>query len=306
MIDIEKLKISNENKKILSDFKYMILKNEYLEENTTCTSYIYDIYKYIKFLESNEIYDLSSITKEDIISYLKHLDSNGYSVYSVVRKVSSIKKFHHFLEKEYSIHNVSCEVDAPKFYKKLPNVLSIYEVEQLLNIELKTPYDYRNKAMLELMYATGLRVSELVNLTFDNLNMEENYIRCNGKGNKTRIVPFGSVSKKYLSIYLDNYRDVLKKGYICDNLFLNNHGKKITRHGFTYILKNICESAKITKNVTPHTLRHSFATHLLNNGADLKSIQLMLGHENIVTTNIYTHVNNEVLRENYNMYHPRS
>lgn len=217
-----------------------------------------------------------------------------------------MKKFHNFLERKYNVPSVMTEIDAPKFYKKLPNVLSIEEVDLLLNFELKTAFDYRNKAMLELMYSTGLRVSELVNLTFDNINLEENYIRCNGKGNKERIIPLGSVAKKYLILYLDNYRNSLKKTYQTDHLFLNNHGKKITRHGFTYILKNIKEETNIDKNITPHTLRHSFATHLLNNGADLKSIQLMLGHENIITTSIYTHVNNEIMRENYNLYHPRS
>lgn len=306
MIDIEKFDLNKKNKEILNDFQYSILKLEYLEKNTTCNAYIYDIYKYMQYLEKKKIYNLNHIQKNDIYNYLKYLDNLEYSVYSIIRKISSIKKFHHFLEKKYNIINVAIEIDAPKFYKKLPNVLSIEEIELLLNFKLKNAFDYRNKAMLELMYSTGLRVSELVNLTFDNIFLEENYIRCNGKGNKERIIPIGSIAKKYLIIYLDNYRNSLKKSYLSNNLFLNNHGKEITRHGFTYILKNICKEVNISKNITPHTLRHSFATHLLNNGADLKSIQLMLGHENITTTSIYTHVNNEIMRENYNLYHPRS
>lgn len=306
MKDIAKLKISKNNKKLLTEFEYNILKLEYLEKDTTCDAYLYDIYKYMMYLESKNIYDFKLVTKKYIFDYFKYLDNLEYSVYSILRKISSMKKFHNFLERKYNVPSVMTEIDAPKFYKKLPNVLSIEEVDLLLNFELKTAFDYRNKAMLELMYSTGLRVSELVNLTFDNINLEENYIRCNGKGNKERIIPLGSVAKKYLILYLDNYRNSLKKTYQTDHLFLNNHGKKITRHGFTYILKNIKEETNIDKNITPHTLRHSFATHLLNNGADLKSIQLMLGHENIITTSIYTHVNNEIMRENYNLYHPRS
>ena len=159
--------------------------------------------------------------------------------------------------------------------------------------------------MLELMYATGLRVSELVGLEPTNIDLEENYIRCFGKGNKERIVPLGECAHKYLKLYLDNYRDSLKKQRLCNKIFLNNHGTAITRQGFFKILKTIAKEKGITKNITPHTLRHSFATHLLNNGADLRSIQIMLGHNNLSTTQIYTSVNNDILKENYELFHPR-
>lgn len=197
------------------------------------------------------------------------------------------------------------KIDNPRFYQKIPNVLSIEEVDKLLDIELNDEFDYRNKAMLELIYATGLRVSELVNLEINNIDIEEGMVRCFGKGNKERIIPIGDVALKYIKIYLENYRDSLKKKYLCDKLFLNNHGKSMTRQGFSKILKAIATKQKINKNITPHMLRHSFATHLLNNGADLRSIQIMLGHSNLSTTQIYTNVNNETLKENYELFHPR-
>ena len=159
--------------------------------------------------------------------------------------------------------------------------------------------------MLELMYATGLRVSELVSLTNLNIDFDTQTVRCYGKGNKERVVPMGDIAAKYLKMYLDNYRDSLKKKRLCDNLFLNNHGNKLTRQGFFIILKTIALENGIEKNITPHMLRHSFATHLLNNGADLRSIQLMLGHNNISTTQIYTNIDNATLLENYELFHPR-
>lgn len=305
MINIDSLELNNDNKKILDDFKLYLLVEEHLNEDTTCNSYLYDIYKYLNYLENNKVNNYKNITYNDIYDYLKYLDSGEYSIYSVVRKISSIKKFHHYISKTYGIVDVSLKIESPRFYKKLPNVLSIEEVDKLLDFPLENEFDYRNKAMVELMYGTGLRVSELVNLKLENIDINEGYVRCFGKGNKERVVPMGDVAKKYLQIYLDNYRDGMKKGYVCDNIFLNNHGKKMTRQGFLYILKNIALEVGIEKEITPHMLRHSFATHLLNNGADLRSIQIMLGHSNLSTTQIYTNINNETLKENYELFHPR-
>lgn len=306
MIDIDNLEINDSYKEVLTDYKFHLIHEEHLEEKTTCNSYLYDIYKYLLFLEDNKINNINKIEYININNYLKYLDDNEYSIYSVVRKISSIKKFHHYLYKKYNIEDVSLKVDIPHFYKKLPNVLSIEEVDKLLDIKLEDEFDYRNKAMIELMYGTGLRVSELVNLHLNDIDLEKGYVRCFGKGSKERIVPIGEIALKYLKIYIIEYRDSMKKGYICDNIFLNNHGKTISRHGFLYLLKNIAKKQGIDKEITPHMLRHSFATHLLNNGADLRSIQVMLGHSNLSTTQIYTNVNNEFLKENYNMYHPRS
>lgn len=305
MIEVDRLNINKKNKDILNDYKYTLLKEESLEEFTTCTSYLYDIYKYMEYLESINITDYSKINKDIIESYLKKLDDEEYSIYSVVRKISSIKKFNHYLSKKHNITDISNKIDVPRFYKKLPNILSIEEVDKLLDFDLNDEFDYRNKAMIELMYCAGLRVSELVNLKLEQIDINNKIVRIYGKGNKERIVPLGDVAIKYLSIYINEYRNSMKKGYITDNIFLNNHGKAISRHGFIYILKNISKSQGITKEITPHMLRHSFATHLLNNGADLRSIQIMLGHENLTTTQIYTHVNNTFLKENYDMYHPK-
>jgi integrase/recombinase XerD len=304
MVEVECFSLNNDYIDILKKYKLYLLTNKHLSDNSV-ESYLLDIYKYLEYMEKSKINNIKKIKKEDIYNYLKSLDNNKYSIYSVVRKISSIKTFHRYLSSMYEINDVSIDIDTPRFYKKLPNILTIEEVENLLNIKLETAFDYRNKAMLEVMYATGLRVSELVNLELNNVNLDEGYVRCFGKGNKERIVPLGEIALKYLKIYIDDYRDSLKKRCLCDKIFLNNHGKGITRQGFFIILKEIAEEKGINKNITPHMLRHSFATHLLNNGADLRSIQVMLGHSNLSTTQIYTNVSNEVLKENYELYHPR-
>lgn len=300
MVDINKLEISNNNKKILSNYQTYLLTVKLLNSETTIASYILDIYKYLEYLKK----DYNHTNNKDIYNYLKYLSDENYSIYSVVRKISSIKSFYNYLSEE-SIYEINLNIERPKFYKKLPQVLSIDEVDKLLDIKLKTPYDYRNKAMLELMYATGLRVSELINLTKLNIDLDKQIVRCFGKGNKERIVPVGKTAIKYLKLYLDEYRDSLTKKTLCDNLFLNNHGKKLTRQGFFKMIKKQAEEKGIKENITPHMLRHSFATHLLNNGADLRSIQLMLGHENISTTGIYTNVSKEKIKENYDLYYPK-
>ena len=300
VIDLEKLKGRKKNIEILNNYQVYLITVKFLNIETTINSYILDIYKLFEFIDKD--YDL--INSKDIYNYLKYLEEENYSIYSVVRKISSIKSFYNYLESE-NILKVNIDLERPKFYKKLPHVLSIDEVDRLLDFKLETPYDYRNKAMLELMYATGLRVSELINLTKANIDVSKNLVRCFGKGNKERIIPMGKTASKYLKKYLDEYRDLFLKGYICDNLFLNNHGKKMTRQGFLKILKIIAEKQGIVENITPHMLRHSFATHLLNNGADLRSIQLMLGHENISTTGIYTNVGTDKIKENYDLYYPK-
>ena len=298
------LDINSKNKKMIDNLHKYLLTEKHLSDNTI-ESYCDDIKMYLSYMESIEIKDYNDIVYEDIKRYLGYLDKEEYSIYSVVRKISSIKMFHRYLNSFYKIEDVSVKIEPPHFYKKLPVVLSIEEVNDLLKIDLNNDFDYRNKAMLEVMYATGLRVSELVNLTFDNIDLDQGLVRCYGKGNKERIVPLGEVGRHYLKLYLVEHRNNLKKKCFCDKLFLNNHGKGITRQGFFIIIKNIAEKKGITKNITPHVLRHSFATHLLNNGADLRSIQVMLGHSNISTTQIYTNVSNEILKENYNLYHPR-
>lgn len=304
MVNISHFNLNDKNKEILKEYQIYLLTEQHLLDNSI-SSYTTDIYKYLEYLENNNIKTCFNIKKNDLINYLSHLDKKNYSIYSVVRKISSIRNFHFFLYKKYNIEDITQNLENPRFYKKIPNVLSIEEVDMLLDIPLYDAYSYRNKAMLELMYATGLRVSELVNLEASNIDLEEGLVRCFGKGNKERIVPIGEVALKYLKIYLLHYRDQLKKKRLCNYLFLNNHGTGMTRQGFFKILKGIAKDKGIDKNITPHMLRHSFATHLLNNGADLRSIQMMLGHTNLSTTQIYTTVSKEVLKENYDLYHPR-
>ena len=300
MVDIDSLPLSKTNIDILNKYYTYLITIKFLKVETTINSYILDIYKYLEYLNI----DYNKTNNTDIYNYLKELDNKHYSIYSVVRKISSIKSFYKFLDEE-NIYKINLDIERPKFYKKLPKVLTIDEVDKLLDIELKTPFDYRNKAMLELMYATGLRVSELISLTPLNIDFDKNIVRCYGKGNKERIVPMGEIAAKYLKIYLEEYRDSLVKNTLCDNLFLNNHGKEITRQGFFKNLKIIANKQGITDDITPHMLRHSFATHLLNNGADLRSIQLMLGHENISTTGIYTNVSTDKIKDNYDLYFPK-
>ena len=300
MVDTNNLNLSDNNKDILSKYQTYLITVKFLNVETTINSYILDIYKFLEYIDK----DYYKTYNDDIYKYLKYLSDNSYSIYSVVRKISSIKSFYSYLSEE-SIYEVNLDIERPRFYKKLPLVLTIDEVDKLLDIKLETPFDYRNKAMLELMYATGLRVSELINLTPLNIDLDKRIVRCFGKGNKERIVPIGDTAIKYLKIYLDEYRDSLTKRTICDNLFLNNHGKRLTRQGFFKMLKKQADIKGIKENITPHMLRHSFATHLLNNGADLRSIQLMLGHENISTTGIYTNVSSDKLKDNYDLYYPK-
>lgn len=303
MINIDKLNIKN--KKLLSDYIIELKTIKQRDKDTTVNSYSEDIYKYLEYMESKNISNALDISYNNLLNYLKYLDDNKYEVSSVARKIVSIKAFHKYLSENYKVIDISTKINTPRFYRKLPNILTIEEVDNLLDIKLDTPFDYRNKAMLELMYSSGLRVSELINLDLSDIDLNNNYVRCFGKGSKERIVPIGEYSSKYLSIYINEYRDSMKKGYYTEKIFLNNHGKEMTRQGFFKIIKKIAKDKDINKNITPHMLRHSFATHLLNNGADLRTIQEMLGHSSISTTQIYTNVTNDILKENYDLYKRR-
>lgn len=305
MIKIDNLKLNKNNKDILEKYQIYLLTVKQKEEETTVSSYIEDIYKYLEYMENNKIKTALNIEYQDITKYLKYLDNNNYKTSSIIRKIVSIKLFHKYLSLEYKIKDVSSKIINPKLRRKLPNTLTIEEVDNLLDIKLNTPFDYRNKAMLELMYSSGLRVSELVDLKLNNIDLDNGYVRCLGKGKKERIIPIGEIAIEYLKKYINEYRNSMKKGYYTENVFLNNHGKNITRQGFFLIIKNIAKEKNIDKNITPHMLRHSFATHLLNNGANLRTIQEMLGHSSITTTQIYTNVSNDIIKENYELYKRR-
>ena len=233
---------------------------------------------------------------------------NGLNPKTIRRHTTTIKEFHKYLVKFKKITNdVSVNIDVIKISKKLPTVISHDEMNKILDIDLTNAFKYRDKAMLELMYGSGLRVSELVNLTIYNIDFTNNVILIEGKGNKERIVPMSIYSENALKNYLNERKKLLKKGNLDEEkLFINNHGKGITRHGFNYILQNILKENDIDGNITPHSLRHTFATDLLNNGADLRSIQELLGHSDITTTRIYTHVASNKLKEDYIKYNDRN
>lgn len=290
----------------LDDFLDSLIIEKKLSDNTK-KSYENDLKKYIEFLKKRNINKISDINENDIEKYIEYLNKEKMSSKTIAHNITCIKEYHKYLIKAGLIKkDVSENILSPKQKKTLPKVLSEEEVNKLLDINLVTPFDYRNKAMLELMYASGLRVSELINLEINDINISNGTVRCIGKGNKERIIPLGDIALKYIEIYINEYRNSMLKGYYCDKLFLNNHGKAMTRQGFFILIKKLAKEKDIRTDFSPHTLRHSFATHLLEYGADLRSIQELLGHQDISTTQVYTHISNNKIRNEYDEYHPRS
>ena len=281
--------------------KYM----EYLEyerklSSNTLKSYLNDLKDFDMYFKGN----LLNLKYDDIQKYIGSL--NDRVARTVSHYLTVINSFYEFLLNEGIINDNPCSnIASPKVPKKLPTYLTEEEVDKLLNINLVTPYDYRNKAMLELLYATGLRISELVNLKITDIDVNNSLIRVFGKGKKERIVPVTDLALEYLRVYVTQYRNVILKDKVSDYLFISNSLTNISRQGFFKIIKKECKRAGIEKNVSPHVLRHSFATHLLKHGADLRVIQELLGHEDISTTQIYAHLVNEKLKEDYE-YHPRN
>lgn len=271
----------------------------------TVSSYQNDLDVYLSFLQDKNVFLVKDITSDYIKEFLK-IRGNSESTSTVAHNLTVIKNFHKYLIKENIVkEDVSLFISRPKLQKRLPRALTVEEVDLLLDITLNTPFDYRNKAMLELIYGAGLRVSELVSLTLNQIDLENGLIRIMGKGRKEREIPIGEYGVYYLKFYLEHRGMLIKNHRQEDALFLNNHGKQITRQGFFKILKQLLLDKGLNPDVSPHTLRHSFATHLLSHGADLRSIQEMLGHSDISTTKIYTHVSDEKVEADYKKYHPR-
>lgn len=285
------------------------LASEKMKSNNTIESYKSDILNYLYFLENVKyIKDLKTVKTETILEYLSYLKKLGYSARSESRSLSALKSFYKFLCLEnYIESNPVITISAPKLDKKLPVVLSVDEVMSLLNIlNDDTPYNARNHAMIEVMYGTGLRVSELVNLKLSELHLTDKMISTVGKGSKERLVPINDYASIVLRNYIINYRpQLLKKGKDPSYVFLNNLGEPLSRQSFFLILKRLAKEAGIEKEISPHTLRHSFATHLLEAGTDLRYIQEMLGHEDISTTQIYTHLSKQKIKDVYSKAHPR-
>jgi integrase/recombinase XerD len=263
--------------------------------------------RFVDYLEGKGI-PWNEIEESEITSYVFHLRQGGISSRSVNRTISCLRGFFRFgVEEGLLSLDPTAHLQSPRFRAKLPHALSVGEVERLLAIPGgKTPRGIRDKAMLEVLYAAGMRVSELVKLPLNSVDLTVGYVRCMGKGSRERIVPLGSSALSHIKGYLEAARPLLAAGKLTPFLFLGSGGRPLTRQGFWRILRVYAQRAGIQKRVTPHTLRHSFATHLLERGADIRSVQMMLGHADISTTQIYTHVDREWLREIHHRYHPRA
>lgn len=258
----------------------------------------------LSILSNNINKDLLKLNSKDIEHFISSLNLESSSISNYL---SSFKTFYNYYIKIGMLkENPVLLIDSPKLKKHLPTYLTIHEIDKLLNIEIKDAFSARNKSLLELLYATGLRISELVNLEFKNIDLNDCIVRIMGKGSKERIVPINDTAIKYLKIYVKDYRHCLVKKEQNNYVYLNNHGKKMTRQGVFKMLKKRTLEANIKKDVSPHTLRHSIATHMLENGADLRIIQEFLGHESISTTQIYTHLSNQKLKSDYMEYFPRN
>lgn len=291
----------------LEDYLHFLRIERGLASNTL-QSYQRDLLHYIDFMEKdkNKV-SWSDVSRHDILNFLYELKDDGKKSATISRHISSIRSFHQFLIRDQVVkQDASLHVEKPKKDRTLPDVLSQQEVNKLLEIDNSTPLGLRTKAMFELLYATGLRVTEMITLNTGDLHLMMGFVQCFGKGSKERIVPLGDTAKHALEDYIENGRSQLVKQQATSTLFVNQHGRPLTRQGFWKILKKAALEAEIRKNITPHTLRHSFATHLLENGADLRVVQEMLGHEDISTTQIYTHVTKTRLKDMYNTYHPRA
>lgn len=291
----------------LTDYKNYLKIERGLSKNSI-DNYVLDVEKLIRFLEENK-YSVSPIyiEKESIQEFIYHI-SKQVNARSQSRIISGLRSFFNYLVfEDYRETNPLDLIESPKIGRKLPDTLSTSEIDKLISaIDLSNAQGERNRAMLELLYSCGLRVTELVTLKLSDLFFDEGFIKVTGKGDKQRFVPIGKQTIKYINIYKNEIRNHLKiENEYKDTLFLNRRGKQLTRAMIFTIIKQLAEKIDLNKNISPHTFRHSFATHLLENGADLRAIQLMLGHESITTTEIYMHVDRKHLSEVINKFHPR-
>ena len=292
---------------LIQEFLNYITVERGLSRNTI-EAYARDLRQFAGFLTLTGYDSLAEIHSQTLVAYLRKLQQENLQPSSVTRKLAAIRSFFQYMLRERHLKiDPSVTIDSLKTPQRLPKVLSEKEIGRLLEQPgATTPAKLRDKAMLELLYATGVRVSELVSLKLGDLNMDMGYIRCFGKGSKERIVPMGGSAQKALLDYLDRARPKIVRRAVEDTLFLNHHGRKMTRQGFWQIIQAAARRVDIKTLVTPHMLRHSFATHLLDHGADLRSVQEMLGHADISTTQIYTHVTRTRLQEVYDKTHPRA
>ncbi len=291
---------------LLDQFLHYLIVEKGLSKNTI-DAYGHDLTRFLDYLKEKGIAELRTVGKFDIRGFLLWLRRKNLSTKSIGRDLSAIRTFFKFLIQEGILETNPVEdLESPKVAKKLPEILSLKEIEQLLEQpDLKTALGIRDRAMLEMLYATGMRVSELTSLPTHQVNLEGGYVLLYGKGSKERVVPLGSEAMNWVTLYLGNARGSLAKRKESPTLFINRSGKGMSRQGFWKNLKDYARKAGLRKKITPHLLRHSFASHLLERGADLRSVQMMLGHVDISTTQIYTHVTGERLKKVHKQYHPR-
>ncbi|MBE6149920.1 MAG: site-specific tyrosine recombinase XerD [Firmicutes bacterium] len=288
------------NDLVLNYLNFLLIDKNYSKQ--TINSYENELNKYYSYLNKYKL-NIEKITKTDLMNYTKYL--NNLSNSSINHNISVIKSFYKYLFVNEGFSENPTEIlETPRKEKNLPKVLSYEEIKLLLDVDLINKYSYRNKAMLELMYATGLRVSELVNLKLNNIDFDDDLLKTMGKGSKERIIPIGDYAMYYLKLYINEYRPQLLKKEYTDYIFLNNLGKNISRQSFFLTIKDLAVKKNIKTNFSPHTLRHSFATHLLDRGADIVSIKELLGHSSLATTQIYTHISNKKLQDDYSKFHP--
>ncbi|MBQ9434720.1 MAG: site-specific tyrosine recombinase XerD [Bacteroidales bacterium] len=295
----------NSSEQYLQRF-YQYIRIEKSLSPRTVEAYMRDIRKFYDFLGGRK--ELDKVELADLQEFLTTLYDEKIQARSQARIISGIKAFYHFLVFENSIEEDPTELlDSPKIGRKLPSVLSIPEIESILDcIDLSKPEGHRNKAIIEVLYGCGLRVSELTELRLSWLHFTDGFVRIIGKGNKERLVPIGQTAQKAVMLYVEGEREKLKIKKGCEDIvFLNRRGSKLTRAMIFHIIKELAHKAGITKTISPHTFRHSFATHLIDGGADLRAVQEMLGHESIITTEIYTHLDRNYIKENIAKYHPR-
>ncbi|MBN1676776.1 MAG: site-specific tyrosine recombinase XerD [Kiritimatiellae bacterium] len=273
----------------------------------TRAAYANDLRRFVAYLESRGLDSFNSVSRRHILDFLLRERDRGLSANSVSRLLVAVKMFFRYLEQESLLtRNIADSMESPRLWKVLPTVLSYRETERLLNAPLSSdPYGLRDRAVLELFYATGLRVSEIANLRLEDVHVGEGYVRCLGKGGKERVVPVGGTARGWVERYIREARGAFVRKADEDALFLTYRGRRFSRKGLWHMFKTYARKAGITKDISPHTLRHSFASHLLSNGAPLRVIQEMLGHADIATTQIYTHVDEGRLLAAHRQFHPR-
>lgn len=292
---------------VKNDFKKFLSFERNLTDNSI-TAYINDVSKLQVYAEDNNIH-IDEIKTKDIQNFLIWLNEFNISPFSQARLISGIKSFYNFLQLEYKLENNPVAlIETPRLNRKIPDVLEVHEIDALINaIDLSQQEGLRNKTIIEVLYGCGLRVSELINLKISNLHLDVEFIKVEGKGNKERLIPIGKQAIKFLKIYLNEIRNQLpiKKGFE-DIVFLNRRGSSLSRVMIFIIIKDLAEKINLRKKISPHTFRHSFASHLIEGGADLRAVQDMLGHESITTTEIYMHMDKDYLQSIITQYHPRS